>query len=269
MVRHRRNTGPSRSARSAAPARPASGGCVMTSPVLAAALDEVELDNERARLAAESLERRQADLELRNDLALAGFRGPGWDSYAWELACYGYAVMMAWLTTGEIFHQCKARGCSLGSPPVEWTVDDRAELANETVALAVSTFKQQALIEGRWTFDGGATLKTYFIGTCVFAFPNLYRKWSTERAALQSKISIEYGTVDWSGLSQDPSEMAIARLHIWEGFDSISDERTKSVIILQTMGYTYAEIGEILQITSRAVEGLIRRQHQRGGGRHD
>lgn len=62
---------------------------------------------------------------------LADFRGPGWDSYAWELACCGYAVMMAWLTTGEIFHQC---------------------------------------------YDGGATLKTYFIDTYVFTFPNLYRK---------------------------------------------------------------------------------------------
>jgi hypothetical protein len=255
VVRRRGSTGWSRPD---ALARLAPGDHVTTTPLWAAALDE-----------SESLERRQADLKLRNDLALADFRGPVWDSYAWELACYGYAVMMAWLTTGEIFHQCKAKGCSLGSPPVEWTVDDRAELVNETVALAVSTFKQQALIEGRWTFDGGATLKTYFIGTCVFTFPNLYRKWSTERSAAQHLISIEYDTIDRLSPSQDPSEMAVTRLHIWEGLNNISDEKTKSVIVLQAMGYTYAEIGEILQITSRAVEGLIRRQHQRRGGRHD
>jgi hypothetical protein len=266
VVRHRGDTGPSRSA---APACPEPGDRVPTTPVWAVALDDVEVDDEQARLVAESLERRQADLELRNDLALADFRGPGWDSYAWELACYGYAVMMAWLTTGEIFHQCKARGCSLGSPPLEWTVDDRAGLANETVALAVSTFKQQALVEGRWTYDKGATLKTYFIGTCVFTFPNLYRKWSTERAASQHLTSIEYDTVDRSSPPQDPGEIAVTRLRIWEGLNSIPDERTKSVILLQAMGYTYAEIGEILQITARAVEGLIRRQHQRGGGRHD
>lgn len=117
-------------------------------------------------MAAESLECRQADLELCNDLALAGFRGPGWDRYAWELARYGYAVMMAWLRSGEMFSQCKAKGCNLGSPPLEWTIDDRAGLANETVALAVNSFKQ-ALIEGKWTHDRGATLKTYFIGRVV------------------------------------------------------------------------------------------------------
>lgn len=105
------------------------------------------------------------------------------------------------------------------------------------------------------------------MGTCVFAFPNLYRKWSTERAALQHLISIEYDTVDRSSPPQDPGEMAVTQLHIREGFDDIPDERTKSAILLQEMGYTYAEIGEILQITSRAIDGLIRRQHRRGGGR--
>jgi hypothetical protein len=236
--------------------------------VSAAELDEVELDNEQAQLAAESLERRQADMELRNDLALAGFRGPAWDRYAWELARYGYAVMMAWFKTGGIFHQCKIRGCSLGSPPLEWTVDDRAGLANETVALGLKNFKRQALIKSKWTHNGGATLKTYFVNACVFAFPNLYRKWSTDRAASQQLVSIERETVDRSS-PQDPGEMAVTQLHIQEGFNNIPDDKTKSVILLQEMGYTYAEIGEILQITSRAVDGLIRRQHKRGGGRHD
>ncbi|MGH3697137.1 MAG: RNA polymerase sigma factor [Pseudonocardiaceae bacterium] len=235
----------------------------------AAALDEVEVGDEQARLAVESLERRQADLELRTDLALAGFRGPGWDRYAWELARYGYAVVMAWLTTGEMFNQCKAKGCSLGSPPLEWTVDDRAGLANETVALGVINFKQQALIEGKWTAERGATLKTYFIGACVFAFPNLYRKWSTERSALQCLTSIDCDAVDRSRPPRDPGEIAVNRFHVREGFNNIPDDRTKSAILLQEMGYTYAEIGEILRITPRAVDGLIRRQHKRGGGHHD
>lgn len=266
MVRRRRHTG---SSRTAALACPVTGDHATITPVSAAALDKVELDDEQARLAAESLARRQADLELRNNLALTGFRGPAWDRYAWELARYGYAVVMAWLKTGEMFNQCKAKGCSPGLPPLEWTVDDRAGLANETVALAVNNFKRQALIEGKWTAEKGATLKTYFVGTCVFAFPNLYRKWSTERAALRHLMSIDDGTVDRSSLPQDPGEMAVNQLHIQEGFSSIPDKRTKSAILLQEMGYTYAEIGEILEITSRSVDGLIRRQHKRGGGHHD
>ncbi|MGH3869660.1 MAG: hypothetical protein ACRDQ4_26875 [Pseudonocardiaceae bacterium] len=234
----------------------------------------MEVDDEQARLAAESPERRQADLEIRDDLAQAGFCGPGWDRYAGELACYGYAVMMAWLKTGEIFSQCKTKGCSLGSPPPEWTIDDRAELANETVALAINSFKQQALIAGKWTHNGGATLKTYFINACVFAFPNLYRKWLTDRASSQHLTSFEYDAVDRSRPPQDPGEIAVTQLYIREGFNNIPDDRTKSAVLLQEMGYTYTEIGEILQISSRAVDGLIRRQHERGavkrgGGRHD
>ena len=261
MVRRREYAGQSRAA---VPERPATDHRATTTPVSAAALDEVEVDDEQARLAAEYLERRQADLELRNDLALAGFRGPGWDRYAWELARYGYAVMMAWLKTGEMFSQCKAKGCSLGSPPLEWAMDDRAGLATETVALAVNSFRQQALIEGKWTHHGGATLKTYFIGACVFAFPNLYRKWVSDRAALQHLASLEHDTVDRSSPPQDPGDMVVTRLYIREGFNNIPDDRTKRAVLLQEMGYTYTEIGEILRISSRAVDGLIRRQHERG-----
>jgi hypothetical protein len=243
VVRRREYTG---SRRSAAPRRPPTGDHATTTSVSSAALDEVEVDDEQTRLAPERLARRQADLELRNDLALAGFSGPGWNRYATELARYGYAVVMAWLETGEIFNQCKAKGCCLGLPPLEWTVDDRDGLANETVALALHNFKQQALIEGKWTAERGTTLKTYFVGACVFAFPNLYRKWSTERSALQQETSIDYDTVDRSSPPQDPGQMVINQLHIREGFDRIPDERTKSAILLQEMGYTYAEIGEIL-----------------------
>ncbi|MGH3975169.1 MAG: hypothetical protein ACRDS9_17845, partial [Pseudonocardiaceae bacterium] len=209
----------------------------------------MEIDGEPARLAAERLERRQADLELHNELALADFRGPDWDRYAWELACYGYAVMMAWLETGEMFGQCAAKGCNLGPPSLEWTIDDRAGLANETVALAVHNFRRQALIEGKWTPHGGASLKTYFIGACIFAFPNVYRKWLNDRVALPRLASSEDDVIDRSSPPQDPGEMAVTRLHIQEAFNNIPDHRTKCAVLLQEMGYTYTEIGEILQIS--------------------
>jgi DNA-directed RNA polymerase specialized sigma24 family protein len=264
VVRHQEHTGQSRPA---APACPAAGDRATTTWASAATLDELEVDDEQARLAAENLARRQVDLELRNELARAGFRGPDWDRYAWELACYGHAVMMAWLETGEMFSQCAAKGCNLGSPTLEWTIDDRVGLANETVALAVNNFRRRALIEGKWAPDGGATLKTYFISACVFAFPNVYRKWLTDRAALQQLTSYEYDAVDRSSPLQDPGEIAVTRLHIREGFNNIPDHRTKCAVLLQEMGYTYTEIGEILQISPRAVDGLIRRQHERGAGK--
>jgi hypothetical protein len=79
VVRRREYSGQSRLA---APACPAPDDRATTTPVSATALEEVEVADEQVRLAAESLERRQADLEIRNDLALADFRGPGWDRYA-------------------------------------------------------------------------------------------------------------------------------------------------------------------------------------------
>jgi hypothetical protein len=270
VVGHREHAGQSRLAD---PACPATDDRATTASASAAVLDGSEIDSEQARLDAESLERRQADLELRNELARAGFCGPGWDRYAWELARYGYAVMMAWLETGEMFNRCAAKGCNLGSPKLEWSLDDRVGLANETVALAVNNFRKHALIKGKWTPNGGVSLKTYFVGACIFAFPNVYRKWLTDHAAMQRPASFEYDAVDRSSPLHDPGEMALTWLHIEEGFRSIPDHRTKCAVLLQAMGYTYTEIGEILHISPRAVDGLIRRQHERGagkrGGGHD
>lgn len=204
-----------------------------------------------------------ADVDIHDELARTGFRGPVWKRYAEELARYGYGVMMAWLLTGEIFSQCQAKGCRLRPPPPEWTVDDQTGLANETVALAVNSFKQN-LINRRWTPYGGATLKTYFIGGCVFAFPNLYRKWLTAHAAAQREQPMtEQDTYDRSNPPQDPCEMAINKLLAEAAFNNIPDDRTKRAVVLQAMRYTYAEIAEILGITSRAVERLIARGRRR------
>lgn len=101
-----------------------------TTAVCTAVFDQVEVDDERVRLAAESLERRQADLELRNDLALADFRGPGWDRYARELVRYGYEVMMAWLKTGRYSVSARLGVVIWGHP--HWSGPLMTELSSRT-----------------------------------------------------------------------------------------------------------------------------------------
>ena len=102
-----------------------------TTPASARDLSNVEEVDEEAQRAAESLERRMADLELRNDLALTGFTGPQWDRFAEELARYGRAVMKAWCYSGEIFNQCRKRNCNPGTAPQDWTEDDREGVADD------------------------------------------------------------------------------------------------------------------------------------------
>src|SRR5208282_5018142 len=131
---------------------------------LAAAAEE----DEAVRRAAEYLERRQADAEIRDILAVAEFRGPFWDEFAEGLIRYGYAVIGAWVRTGQIFARCSLAGVGVGENRFEWTSEDQDDLIQETLIEGLLGFRR-ALSEGRWTVHGGASLKTYFIGACRLA----------------------------------------------------------------------------------------------------
>ncbi|MEU5692432.1 hypothetical protein [Actinosynnema sp. NPDC020468] len=229
---------------------------------------EPEFRDRRAKWAAEALQRREGDVALRDELAAQGFEGTLWWLFTHELARYGYAVVVAWLRTDEMFAQCKKRGCYPGPPPLDWEWDDVHSLANDTVGQAILDFRERALIGGGWRSDGGASLKTYFVGRCVFAFPNFYRKWRTEQWHRRRLGSAAAGVEDIAGLSsseQDPADLAVARLHLWRSFADIPDERTKRALLLQESGYRVEEIAELLGEASKdVVRGLLQRQRKRG-----
>ena len=236
-----------------------------TTPVSAADLAHLEESDVDAERAAESLERRLADLELRNDLALARFEGPGWQRFAEELARYGRAVMMAWLFTGKIFNQCRKKNCNPGPAPERWTDDDREGLANEVVAAAIVAFRERALIGGQWDHAAGASLKTYFIGACVYQFPNHFRRWRTDDQTWNKLRQLESSADQLINQRHhdDTEHLALTRIASAEAFDDIPDDRTKSAMLLHSQGYTYPEIAELLGTSTKGVDGLLIRHRKR------
>jgi hypothetical protein len=144
-------------------------------------------ERDAARRAAESLARRMRDHEHVNELAVDGFTGPAYEIFAGELAAYGYPVILAWLRRGTIWKHCADRGRALYPTDAEREIletqfDERLDLALETVAEGLWFFRDRVLRASQWSFDGGATLTTYFVGACLLAFPNVFRRW---RAAEQ------------------------------------------------------------------------------------
>jgi hypothetical protein len=225
-----------------------------------------EYFDEQARRAADYLERRQADVQLRDTLAQAGFTGRVWDRFAEELGRYGYAVMMAWLATGELFAQCKSRNCWPGGAPLWWEEDDRKGLANEIVAVAVKNFRQKGLIGGGWDSTRGASLKTYFIGACVYAFPNLYRDWLGEYRRLehQAELRAHQDEEALTGNAYGSHELALIKARVWSGFQTLPNDTVRKAVLLEAMGYTKPEIAEALARSVRSIEGLLERQRRRG-----
>ncbi len=57
----------------------------------------------------------------------------------------------------------------------------RFELAAESVATALRVFHRYALVGEGWSAEGGASLRTFFVGDCLRAFPTVYRRWCAEQ----------------------------------------------------------------------------------------
>jgi hypothetical protein len=228
-------------------------------------------ERDEARRAAESLARRLEDQAQVNALWAGGFTGPAYELLEGELAAYGYPVILAWIRRGTIWGHCARRGRKVGSTDAEREVlerdfDVRLQLALDTVVETLPFFRDRVLREGRWSFDGGATLRTYFIGACILTFPNVFRSW--QRAEHKWKRSLGAGMLaspegrtlaDLPG--SDPAVVTAGRSAVISELRSMP-YGTRDAAALVIDGVSFAETAIILDVTERAVEGRLYRYRQ-------
>lgn len=198
-----------------------------------------------------------ADVELCAMLAAHRFEGPLWDHYADQLARFGCPVVESWLATGLIVKACRDQGRSVGLPS-RWAPDDRRELALETVAKALEVFRI-SLMNGKWAPDKGASLRTYFLGGCARAFPNIVRAWMRDQQRWERA-----NAVLTQGAEADPPRQpeAMAVVEARQALQALLGDRPKRVEAAHTLsfdGYTPSEIAEILGMTPAAVNALLHR----------
>jgi hypothetical protein len=230
-----------------------------------------ELDprhRDQMKKAAESLARRGADLEKLNSLAVAGFTGPEYEIFAAELAAYGYPVLLAWIRRGVIYTYCMERGRPVKPTDADKEIlaesfDDRLDLALETAARALDFFREHVLLVGRWSYEGGATLTTYFVGACLFAFPNVFRRWQGEqrrwRGALAAEARIcERDRAITGQPGTDPADVAVGRSVVLEALAQMPPEtQAAAALIIDDM--SFAEAASLLGTTDRSIEGRLYR----------
>lgn len=216
----------------------------------------------------EDLARRlEGDTELVALLACNGFVGPAYARFERDLHTYGRRVLTAWMKSGHIFVKCRRRGLLLRRLPRPFTAEDRSELADHTLATALPSFRQHALIESGWTPEGNAGLTTYFTNGMPLHFANPYRAW--HRRASED-LRWQHHTVPHENAellagdpySTDPALICVSRETVRDSFRDI-DERTRGILALKIERYTHAEIGEVYDMTVRAVEGVIYRHRKR------
>ncbi len=229
----------------------------------------------------ENLERRLADQQLVDDLAAGNFTGKRYAKFEHEIASYGISVMCGWLHSGYVFQLAAARDFKMHPTDTELEElyrdhDAREELANMTVALALPRFKEQALIGGGWRYDGGASLATYFMGACLYVFPNEFRKRRVYQKKWTRAHYVEAVNLDpVVDPVTDPGVLATGNMRVREDLER-TDARAQAIVALTLDDYSQEEIAELLGEPSiRAVEGVLYRWRTkeqariRKGGGHD
>jgi hypothetical protein len=110
---------------------------------------------------------------------------------------YGYQIVYGFVVSGRINFECHRKNIPLRFDPGEWSREDIEDLTQETVARASGIFRDRALVGGEWSPDGGASMATYFVGTCVLSFAAVYR------AGLREKTRTGGHRTSWAGQSRD------------------------------------------------------------------
>ncbi|MGW9436099.1 hypothetical protein [Streptomyces sp. NPDC055607] len=220
----------------------------------------------------ENLERRMADQQLVRLLAQDGFTGPRYDAFENDLARYAISVLRAWMYSGYIFKMAASRGFGLNPHELDLErlaadSDLREELASMTVAMALPRFRQRAFVDGGWTFDGGAGITTYFMGACLYDFPNEFRRHRNSEAA--QRQALLHPHFDDEALPGVESEV-VGREVLRDALKSIDPNkvRERAVVALTLDGFTQEEIRDILGENSiRAIEGVLHRWRKKAAAK--
>ena len=250
---------------------------------LDAILGDIRQDVSRdARQRQEALQRRLADRDLLDRLAAEQFAGRAYDQFENELAAYGLSVLQAWMYSGYVFKLASKRGFSLAPSDRELETlqrdsNLREELANMTVGTAIPRFRDRALVGGGWTLAGGASVPTYFMGSCLYVFPNEFRRSRVYAQRYDRALLGETRRLDLpQSRVTDAGTIATGNIRVDEALKAATGKE-RIILELTWQGYQQTEIAEVLGLTSaRAVEGIIHRWRAKqrleqgtGGDRND
>jgi|SRR2546429_937825 len=211
-------------------------------------------------------DRLAADIKIREALAAVNFdpEHPLYQRFINEFAREGLKRVIGMMSSGRIFRLVQQRHPQIRlRPPYHWSSDDRAEIANEVVCKALQLFHYRGLVGMHWRPEEGATMMTYFIGSCLDQFSNEFRRWLTG----ESKHSLEDATDTFEcappPANPDPFESLITDVDFQRLLAQLPP-RQRRALELHLMDHSHREIADMLGAgtTTRSVENLIRRARE-------
>lgn len=204
---------------------------------------------------AANIERLGADIDLYNRLKFAEYHGREYEAFRKALTEYALPIMIAWSRSGEIFKRCADKRRRVGGCAIPW--EAAPDLAADTIVVALRRFKEDVLIPHRWDPGQGASLRTYFIGACILAFPNVYRKWQIGESAnvLSAASETDPDVLIDTRRFRDPHLM----VELSEAVEAVG-EPTANLLAATVRGLSHEEIGREEGVSAKAIEMRVRRR---------
>ncbi|MFI8265576.1 hypothetical protein [Streptomyces sp. NPDC085665] len=248
-----------------------------TDDEIAQAVDAFLTDDRSARV--------QQDAARVQELAHHGFDGPVYKVFRDEMWVQSEPVLRGMLRSGSLARLAIQRHLERGI--TLWiSADDSATLKADEAARdeiliemqikALETFRRKALIGKGWDPNhngprGATCLMSYYIGTCIWEFGRVFKKWAQRRVRWHELHALcDFGE-ETPGGRRGIAGLLQASGYLTEpdGFTTIFEEildeqkwETRAVIRLTIDGYSDAEIANKLKITNAAVR--MRKSRFRG-----
>lgn len=222
----------------------------------------------------------QLDQLRMQEIKASNFQGREYQELVDDLWIYGMRALKGLIRSGEIFKLCSGRGLDL----VDYTQGDqdvlrgsqeaRDQIAVGTLTAAVPGFVDDVLKPEKWsstpkqprrrkgagTTRRPATIRTFFVGYCLYDFANEYRRWARRRrrelAALDHQFAAQ---AEKPSAARNPADVTADRDTLRRILEVATPEaRVICGLILQSR--TRLEIGQAIGgLSERAVEGHMRR----------
>lgn len=209
---------------------------------------------------------RAGDEALVAVLAEDDFAGPRYRLFERSLAQYAFPVMMTWIREGRVFRECADKGRPIPDSPellvhMATSLDTAQQLASETVMEALPQFRESAMVGGRWRADGGASLRSFFVGACVLAFPNIYRKWYA--AFQRQEREVGYGLVpDDLALRcavPDPADATVLSTALRIPLEALPADTAYALRLIAYEGASHSEAARASGMTENALRKRLKR----------
>ncbi|MEV6712056.1 sigma factor-like helix-turn-helix DNA-binding protein [Lentzea sp. NPDC051208] len=187
----------------------------------------------------------------------SGLSGPRWDQFHRQLLGHGLTIVTKIVWSGAIFSRCGRQGRYLHQQDI--SRQEAEEMASDAVYEGFVYFRDRGLLGREWSVEHGQPLNEYFVNACVLAFPNVYRRWQTHAHGWQDVRLVDtLASLENVVAEGNPEDAVIEQAAANAAFATLSED-SKRLLFLHDQGYSHAEIGELMRLTPRAVEGRIRR----------